>query len=372
MINLFKPLNSAFLHWASRFTDIPVMGFDISDETIKYVKFRPERHLDIEATGTISIPPGIIIDGEIKRESDLIAVCREFRRSAPRCIRRSFAVVSLPEEKSYVRLLELPRVRREDIGGAIRWELEGHIPIPVEELAYDYDILPPEHDNDPYYNAVVVAFPRNIVASYVAALESAGIRPAALVLESQALARCIAPKAWRDSAVVVTDVGRHRTSFAILSDGALLFTNTIQVGGMHMESAIAAALGMTAEEAISIKKNIGLHRRKFDGRLYAALLPLLEQISAELARLMDFYSAHASRRAGAPARIAAILLAGGDANLFGLDTYLSGALKVPVSGINPFASSMNRFRFGIPPLPHHEALAFTIAIGLGLYGVASD
>ncbi|MEK7560973.1 MAG: type IV pilus assembly protein PilM [Patescibacteria group bacterium] len=369
---ILHPLNTRFLRWARRSTDIPVFGFDISDETIKYVKFRPEKHLDIEATGTITIPAGIITDGEIKKEDDLVALCREFRKSAPACIKRSFAIVSLPEEKSYVRLLEIPRVRRDDVGNAIRWELEGHIPLAVDDLAYDFDVLEPDSPADAIYHAVVVAFPKAIVESYASVLERSGIPPAALILESQALTRCIAADMQRNSSVIVTDIGRHRTSFAILADGAMLFTNTIQTGGLHMERAIATALNVSAEEAVVIKKTIGFHRRKFDGRLHAALLPFLTAIGDELRRLMDFYAAHAARRANAPPRITGILLAGGDANLYGLDTYLASSLKVPISGINPFASSMDRFRFGIPPLPQRTALAFTVAIGLALHGISPE
>ena len=99
--------------------------------------------------------------------------------------------VSLREEKSFFRVIQLPKVKIADIGKAIRWEIEANIPLPFEELVYDYEVVDSFDEHLDHVDVVISAFPKTIVDAYVRVLGAAGLRLACLELESQAIVRSV-------------------------------------------------------------------------------------------------------------------------------------------------------------------------------------
>jgi Tfp pilus assembly PilM family ATPase len=159
----------------------------------------------------------------------------------------------------------------------------------------------------------------------------------------------------------------------LVGGGAILFTTTIGVGGQAMELAIAQGLGVDAAEAARIKKETGLSRADYEGRLASVLMPLLAPVAAELVRTVAYYRDHGRQIAsggGGGDMVENIVLSGGDAGLYGLDTYLASETQIPVVRADPFAAIRECMDGTVPLMPYHQALAFTAAIGLALRGRA--
>jgi type IV pilus assembly protein PilM len=72
--------------------------------------------------------------------------------------------VSLPVAKVFTRVLELPSMKPEDLGQAVRLEAEQYIPVPLPDLYIDYEVIEmgPDHNE-----VLMVAAPRAIVDSYI-------------------------------------------------------------------------------------------------------------------------------------------------------------------------------------------------------------
>src|SRR3989344_5837717 len=218
----------------------PAFGLDISDLTVKFIRM-------VEQRGN----------------------------------RERFCVVSLPEEKSFVRVLEIPKMKADDVGNAVRWEVEGVIPLPLAEIYFDHELMPPFAGAD-HQDVLLTAFPRVIVDNYHHALVAAGFVPIALELESQAITRAIITENLARTPTIIIDIGATRTSFIIAAADSIVFTKSITVGGRNFEHAIAAALGLDADQARKTKIEVGLDRRAVDGKVFDALVPELTAITAEL------------------------------------------------------------------------------------------
>lgn len=189
--------------------------------------------------------------------------------------------------------------------------------------------------------------------------------PLVLELESQAISRALVPESFAGQSLMIIDIGAVRTSFIIFGGGSLIFTKSIAVGGRDFESAIAKGLGVSLEEARKIKVEVGLNRAYQDGRVFKALEPVLAVFVSELDRELAFYRDHPRSKHPELGDISAVYLCGGDANLIGLEKYLSAAVKRPVLLGNPFSNF--KFKDGvIPPIPRNESLKYTTAIGLAL------
>ena len=317
--------------------------------------------------GEIALPEGIIRNGEIVQEGSLTTHLSQWIRTQPKKVRTSFFAVSLPEEKSFLRIIRLPPVDPDQIGNAIRWEIEAHIPLKADEVIYDYEVInPPAKKLRVPLNVAVTAFPKATVDAYVRTFLGAGMRIAVLELESQAITRAISPNLQNSTGYVILDIGRTRTSIIICVGSVIVFTTTLELGGDLFEENIAKTLHVSREEALRIKKEIGLQKHAYEGNLFAALAPGLAALSDEIRRTIGYYQEHVAETSGLVSSLTQILLVGGDANLIGIATYLSASLQLPARTIDPFSSVSRRLRYVTPPILYSEALGFTTTIGLTL------
>lgn len=359
VLGLVKPL-----------VEVPVAGLDISDQSVKYFKFHSNAFLEVEFFGEIPIREGIIVNGEIRKEEELKTLFSSWLLREGKKLRSAFVVVSLPEEKSFLRLIQLPKVEREKVGSAVRWEIEANIPLSPEELAYDQEVIESLSDYSDHIDVVVTAFPKKIVESYVRVLKGVGLMPSVLELESQAVVRAVSSDIGAHSAKVIVDMGRTRTGIMVISGGAIIFTKTVEVGGKIFEENIARAMGLSLEKACLIKKETGLDKKAYEGKVFSALIPACEVLAVEIRRAIGYYRDGAGHTHGVRPDVDLLLLVGGDANLYGLATYLSSALKIEARPSDPFASFRKRSaRSLFPPMPKNQALAFATAIGLALRGI---
>lgn len=361
-------LREKILRWVNSYIRLPVVGLDISDLSVKFAKLGGRRRVVFEARGEFLLPAGIIQNGEIKDAEALKNLLSSWIKRDGRKFASSFFAVSLPEEKGFLRLIQIPKVKREDVGNAVRWEIEGNIPLGAEELYYDYEVIERESESD-HLDVMITAFPRAVVNSYVDTLTGAGLRLAALELEPQAAVRAaVGGDLAGSGAKIIADLGRTKTGLAIFAGGAISFTATAKLSGKMLEENVAGDLNISIEEARARKERIGLDPHANGGRLFLAFLPPLSSLADELKRTMDYYRNYAKHRHGVGPEIEEILLSGGEANILGLDTYLASVLKVPVRRAYP-AIFFHAGEGMVPEILRDELLSFTIAIGLSLRGV---
>lgn len=347
----------SWVNIANKFTAIRPLGIDVSDLSVKYLKF--SKSGDIETYGEFSIPQGVIESGEVKKQAELEKIFSSWLSGEGRKFRGSFVAVSLPEEKSFLRLIQLPKIQRAEIANAVRWEIEGNIPLPLEDLVYDYEALEPMGPYD-HLDVLIVAFPKSLLNPYLEVLKKVGLHPYILELESQAIVRALLPEIVQGEARIIVDIGRTRSSLIILAGSTILYTTTINLGGKILEDNLSRVLGVSSEEALQIKKDFGIDRKTRGGRLVDALLPALSALADEIKKATAFYQTHTEHAHKVTGFVKEVILVGGDANLLGLETYLSASLKVPTRAAD------TRLMIPTIDIPKNRSLGFATAVGLAL------
>ena len=345
----------------------PTFGLDISDITIKFSRLlRRPAGIALEYFGEVTMPEGIVVSGEIVKPEELTRILKkELRTADGRRVAERYCIASLPEEKSFVRLVDLPNITPEEIAQAMRWEVEGVVPLPFDQIFFDYELMPAIPSAREHRDVLLIAFPRNIVESYHRVLSDGGLIPLALELESQAISRSLIRGVSVPPSLLFVDIGAARTSFIIFGGGSLIFTKSISVGGRAIESAIARELGVSPEEARQIKIEAGLNKNYREGKVFTSLLPHLTAITSELEQQLVFYRDHPAKLHTSLGQIERVVLCGGDANLIGLPRYLASAIKRPVVLGDPFVN-FELAPGAIPPIPKNQSLKYTTAIGLAL------
>jgi len=356
------------------FIEFRITGLDISDLSMKYVSMDRTRKnkILIKTFGEIKYPEGIIVNGEVKDEQKFTEILKQWFAKEKKNLPSPFVAISLPEEKSFIRAVQIPHVKPDDVANAIRWEIENQIPLPLEEVIYDYEIVRPLTENQDHLDVIITAFPRDILSGYVQSISASGLQLYAIELESQSLMRACLPSLSSLEAQIVVDVGRTRTSFVIYAGGAILYTSTIKSGGLIFEQYISKQLNVGKEEATKLKIEVGLDKSQRNGEVFGALAPAITIIGDELVRAISYYETHAAHAHGSTPSIQNILISGGDANLRGLDTYLASVLKVRVDRADTFSVLKDQLAYDIPPLTRKDALAYAISIGLALRDIRKE
>jgi len=361
-------------------------GLDISDLSLKIIKLKKKgKFLSLASFGESEIKPGIIKKGEIKEEEKLAEIIKEvIKKVKGEKLKTKYVVASLPEEKAFLQVIQMPRMPEEDLKSAVIYEAEDYIPLPIEQVYLDSRIVPPVYDHLDHFDVLLAALPKKIVDPYLASLKKAGLQPLALEIESLAIARALIKNEITTLPLLLIDLGATRTSFVVFSGHSLRFTSSIPVSSGSFNEIISKNLGISLAEAERLKIKYGLEEKielkikkdkteikKERGKVFEALVPALVDLIQQIKKHLDYYQTHASHEHLPPngKGVLKILLCGGGANLKGLTELLTLELKIPVELGNPWVNILPEGQKETPELPFEKSLGYTTALGLALRGI---
>lgn len=338
------------------FLKFPVYAFDLSDLSYKYLRLtETKKGILVDDFGEGDIPPGIIEHGEIKKQDVLQAFLKDLL--SKKNIR--FVALSLPEEKGFVRNIKLVGLKDEkEIGGALRLQIEEHVPLPPDEVVFDFSVASKEKD---YYDVVLSAFPKQFIDFYADTFFEVGAIPVVMESEMSASLKAIIKKDFLGTAMLI-DWGKTRTSFAIVENGALRFASSISIGGQDINETLKKNLGIDFAKAEELKKKYGLTNSGSEGgAVFQALVPMVTAIGEEAEKYVSFWQTHSEKKKS----VSQIFLSGGDANLKGLKEYLELELGVPVQMANPWVN-VHFPKYYLPELGRSDSIRYSAAVGLAL------
>lgn len=366
-------------------------GLDISDLSLKIVNLkRKTNELDLASFGDAPIPEGIISGGEIKDEEALAKIIRDaLLRVRGEKISGDEVIISLPEEKAFLKVIQLPKMTIEELAGVVPFEAENHIPFPAEECYLDFEPITPIVDHLDHVDVLLVACPRKIVDSYLRTLQIADLKPIAFEVESLSISRALIKNWVSPTPILLIDWGTTKTSLVIFSGRSIRFTSSLLFSSVQITQALADGLKITPEEAEKIKTEYGLESKTKiqlkektgdfelerevleDHRILRVLSPLLLSWVGEIRNFLDFYYSHSSHEhlSSRANEVRKIILSGGGANLKGLDRFLAKELGIPVVLGNPWVNILPEPRLRVPEDYLRRSLSYTTALGLALRGV---
>lgn len=339
-------------------------GLDLSDLSVKVVQlgFSKGRY-DVVKYGSVSLAPGNVIDGEIKNPEGV-------REAILRCmevsgVRTKQVFCSLPEGKSFLRVIEMPKLSADELKEAIQFQIEENVPMEAGQLYYDWMPTQKNFSQDAKKtNILLVAVAKSTVNTFLEVLESAGLEVIGMGTESIAQAQSLlSEEISSEETVLILDIGDRRTTLTFAVGGTPCFTSSIPLSSQMMTDAIAKTLHITPEKAEKIKCDQGIGSFIKKDPLFQSVEAILENLIGQIQISMDFFTgglrfSHTLDR---------IVLCGGGANAEGLPIYLAKRLGRPVERGNPWIHMNNGNT--VPRIPYKDSLRYSTAIGLAWQGV---
>lgn len=345
------------------FLEMPSIGVDISDTSVKYFRCTPRnrRQNDYAIThfGDIDIPEGALFRGTIIDQKKLAVALNEVKtRTGIEMVR-----VSLPEERAYLFETSIRRdTPTKEIRNILEFRLEENVPLSPRDAYFDYELVPaPGTATD--LRVLVTAYAKETIEHYYEACRTAGLVPLSFEVEAQAIARATIPFANQGIHMIV-DFGKTRTGVGIVRNGVLMYTSTIEVGGADLSTAMRLYTGAVEESVLTqIKNTRGLVATLEQPELTQAMREVVDTIIKEIKLRIDYWNTRYTT--DEDRFIESIILCGGSVNMKGIQRYMTDQIGITSYRANVWENVLDT-RHRVPPIHQRFSYGYATAIGLAL------
>lgn len=318
--------------------DPVTVGLDIGSSALRAAEIevgKDGRRL-LRRYAQVGLAPGGVVDGEI---ADLPAVSEALRRLwAQGGFSTTKVVLGVSGPRVFVRQAEVPAMRAEDMRSALRFDAQELVPIPMEKASFDFSPLDgpagPGTDSEPMQRILLVAAPQDLLASYSAALDAAGLEATVMDAAPLALMRAVPCVPSGDGGQppleVLVSVGAELTTVAVRQAATPRFIRSLGVGGARLTEGIANALQVEVGVAERLKRGglpDGTPRLAEARKVMAADM---REVAEEIRTTIDFFMLQSGDEP-----IGRLLITGGAAQTEDLAHLVADGLAVPLARLDP-------------------------------------
>ncbi|MGH9857989.1 MAG: pilus assembly protein PilM [Acidobacteriota bacterium] len=243
------------------------------------------------------------------------------------------AIASLPASAVFSTVIELPNLPDDgQMDKAVRFAAGNVVPADLQEMVLGWSrasekphmavgekkesaplsTSPGRMTEEGPVSIFLTAAPKALVDRYLETMKRLTLRLVALEVETFPLARSLLGEGG--SPALIADIGDMVTTFHIIDNHTPRVSYSIDVGGHHITAAIAAAVGVTPEEAERVKKTFGLSQQK-DEKIKAAIQTVVYKYLERAQHVVRSYQKKEGRG------VKESILIGGGALLVGLREY---------------------------------------------------
>jgi len=343
-----------------------LLGLDIGTSSVRAAEVSTKTDPPtMERFASVALPRGAVTGGEVSDPGIVAAAVKELASKGRFSVKRT--AIGIANQKVVVRQIDMPAMEESELQGALRFQAQEYIPIPIEDAILDFQVLDEtvNEAGERTFKVLLVAAQRDMVNGFVSVAQEAGLDPAVVDLSPfasmRALAAAVPLLGPRESEAII-DIGAGVTNIVVHEQSKPRFVRILPMGGADVTDALVSGLGIDAEEAESVKARVGLSPEGGPVPADGAAKLIEQRASAfvdEVRGSIDYYLTQQGS-----ARISTVILTGGGSKLPGLHERLSAALHLPVEEGQP----LTRVRLGkISQTPDELAQMSAIcAVSIGL------
>lgn len=350
------------------------VGIDIGSSCIKAVEIEPTGNGWTLANAAVApTPKEAVKDGTIVDILEVSSSIRNLLRDAN--MKATGAVCAISGSQVIVRQVQFAKMSEAVLRKSIKYEASRYISSSMDDSTVEFEILG-DAEEPGQMNVMLVAAPREMIDSRVKCLESAGLEPLVIDIESFALIRSLvefnATDEYLSKTVALIDIGASHTDVDIVSKGDFALTRNVPIAGDSFTNAIRSLSGSLFDEAEQMKLSMTsqypideLASAEPDNKCWRVVQPLMDELIREIRRSVHFYQSQFPE-GSADAAVSKIVLTGGTARMPGLDAYISSKLNTPTEVAQVFRTTA----IGIGQVPadfvEEHGPVLTVCTGLAL------
>ena len=342
----------------------PLLGIDISSASVKVLELSKNgTRFHVERYAAKALPRGAVVDKNI---ANVEAVGDTIKSAVKQSgSRLKHAAVAVSGSSVITKIISMPAsLSDRELEAQIELEADQYIPYSLDEVNLDFEVQGPNEKNPEMVDVLLAASRQENIDTRVAALESAGLTPRIVDVESYAMQTALSlllehlPEAEQDQTIVIADAGAMLTTVNVIQNDRVVYTREQGFGGEQLTEEIQRRYGLTYEEAGLAKKHGGLP----DNYMSEVLEPFKQALAQQVARSLQFFFSSSTHRS-----VNYIVLAGGCAAIPGVDCLVEENMNTRTIVANPFLnmSVSNRIK---PQDLRNDASTLLICCGLAMRG----
>lgn len=238
----------------------PFVTIDIGSYEVKIMaaNYKNGRLTINQALSTI-LRDGAVEDGRIIDE-DYVTNCIRGMIENNR-MKVSGAVITMNSSEIIQREIVVPKVPNNELQGLVTFEVGKYLPINPASYSIQYNVVE-EFENENNITSLrinVSAMPRTIAKKYLDIVTKLKLKPIALDLHSNSVAKLISVEAMQGSPLgsgsnIVIDMGHTNFNIMMFDEGKFVFNRLIETGGSKLDDIIIRIADVTPVEASKLKK----------------------------------------------------------------------------------------------------------------------
>lgn len=300
------------------------VGLDIGSYAIKIIVGKKKgRGLDVERAVEVVNPIGSLIPSDAQQRQKLIETLKVLFKEQK--IPTGNVRVSLAESMVVTKVVTMPVLSDAELASAIQWQVEQHIPIPLEQMDYEYTVLRRSEPKDKVQNmdVLIIGAQKQYISDLADLFLEAGLDVSQMETDTLAQLRILSLLLQPQENAAHLHLGASSSTFSLIWHGYLNFAQAIPSGGVLFSRAIERGVGLDAARSEEYKRTFGLQAQQLEGRVRAALLPILDALGAEIQKGLHYFS---TQHPGE--QISRVYVSGGSLYLPELLPYFSQSLSV--------------------------------------------
>jgi type IV pilus assembly protein PilM len=301
-------------------------GIDLSDSGLKAVRLVHRAQDDavavaVEAFDVVDhATPLPALINEAQRRDVVADTLKRFLERNP--IKKEVVCISFPGAQALGRFLSVPPTEGKQTDELMHYEARQQIPIPLEQLKWDYHIWqPPVPESELPRDAMLVATKQYHISQRLQPFEDAGVRPDILQCDCIALYNFYryafaaeTPNRNDNTWSILLDVGAEGTN-VVACGGNGLWYRSLPRGGNDLSLALVRRAKLNFAQAEQLKRHPEQARRFSD--LHEAWRPTFDQLLRDVRDSIEAFGKRHRRT-----RIDRIWLCGGGIRTHGLHRHL--------------------------------------------------
>jgi type IV pilus assembly protein PilM len=316
---------------------------DIGHDSVKMIQIeRAGDMLSVQAAALGALPPEARANPQ-SRVAKAAPLIRQWLRQ--HSFRGRRVVAALPRELVYIRHLRLPPVPAADLDAAVRSEAKALLPFDPAEAQVQFLPVGEVRDGGELRQEVILLAARHQdVNEFIETMSGAGLVLEALDVEACAMYRAVDRFVRRrddeQEVHVLVDIGAHCSQVVIGRGRQIGFIKSIEIGGRHFQEAVSRKLGITLDEAQSLRRRlVDPAEAPVDEKdpvrqaAHDATRAAIEDLGREISRCLRYYAV--TFRGHGPTRLRLI---GGEAADPQLLATLNKLLAIPAEVSKPLLS----------------------------------
>jgi type IV pilus assembly protein PilM len=246
--------------------------------------------------------------------------------------------LSISGQSVFMRFVKLPPVDPGQIEQVVKFEAQQNVPFPIEEVTWDYQMMPTRTAGNEA-EAVIVAIKKEVIEGEVDAVERVGVKIRQVDVAPFALLNAFRySELQTNECTMIIDMGARSTNLVFVEKNSFWIRN-VPIAGNQISQSICNEMQEPFTAAETLKKGKGfvslggVYADPDDAdaaRISKLIRSTMTRLHVDINRSIAYYRTTLN---GAPPK--RVFLTGGSTQLPYLDLFIADKLSLPISYFNP-------------------------------------